>query len=287
MDTIQAHTQISFIFQQGNNISSALTARLTSDPSSGSDNELWNLLDVIHRRTSRIADDSDQKFATGKSSTTASSAFQSQMNFMRKEDVQLLRKERDNLMDKMGDFEAEILANRIKESKLQDQIMDLQQTKADLEEQLKYALSQKHELIRFRSNNDESSTSSRPNNNDTKSSSNRTFQPIPLRPQPLTKINSSTTDEPASVATTPPPFSSTPPPALKALKDELNHLGRLDGLISNPNSKLNKVRVPDSKKIAAILLESNIIELQRHLLTITIQNQVSLNFICEMPTSSA
>ena len=58
-------------------------------------------------------------------------------------------------------------------------------------------------------------------------------------------------------------------------------------LIPSPNSKLNKVRVPDSKKIAAILLESNIIELQRHLLTITIQNQVSLNFICEMPTSSA
>lgn len=257
-----------FSFQQGNNISSALTARLTSDPSSSSDNELWNLLDVIHRRTSRTADDSDQKFATGKSSTTASSAFQSQMNFMRKEDVQLLRKERDNLMDKMGDFEAEILANRIKESKLQDQIMDLQQTKVDLEEQLKYALSQKHDLIRFRSSNEESSTS-RPNNNDTKSSSNRTFQPIPLRPQPLTKINSSTTDESASVAT---------PPPLKALKDELNHLGRLDGLISNPNSKLNKVRVPDSKKIAAILLESNIIELQRHLLTITIQNQVSLSF---------
>lgn len=213
---------------------------------------------MIHRRTSRTADDSDQKFATGKSSTTASSAFQSQMNFMRKEDVQILRKERDHLMDKMGDFEAEILANRIKESKLQDQINDLHQTKADLEEQLKYALSQKHELIRY---------------NDTKSSSsNRTFQPIPLRPQPLTKSNSSTTDDSAILAAA---SEATPP--LKALKDELNHLGRLDGLISNPNSKLNKVRVPDSKKIAAILLESNIIELQRHLLTITIQNQVSLS----------
>lgn len=30
----------------------------------------------------------------------------------------------------------------------------------------------------------------------------------------------------------------------------------------------------DSKKIAAILLETNIVELQRHLLTITVQNQV-------------
>lgn len=37
-----------------------------------------------------------------------------------------------------------------------------------------------------------------------------------------------------------------------------------------------KVReIKDSKKIAAILLETNIVELQRHLLTITVQNQVS------------
>lgn len=92
---------------------------------------------------------------------------------------------------------------------------------------------------------------------------NSTFQPIPIKPQKLLKL-SSTDDSAASLAT-----------STKQLKDELNQLGRLDGLISNPKSKLNKVRVPDSKKIAAILLETNIVELQRHLLTITVQNQVS------------
>lgn len=50
-------------------------------------------------------------------------------------------------------------------------------------------------------------------------------------------------------------------------------LGRLDGLVSSPN-RCNKVRMTDSRKIAAILLETNTVELQRHLLTITIQNQV-------------
>lgn len=242
---------LSFIIlsKQGN--SSALTARLTSDPtSSSSDNELWNLLDVIHRRTSRVADEIDQKFANGKSSSSAT-AFQSQMNFMRKEDVQLLRKERDHVMDKLGDFEAELLASRIKESNLQDQIKELQQTKTDLEHQLKYALSQKHEFHRFISTDDEQQCDlNRP------VIGNRTFQPI-VRPQ---KSEDITADDLAPQ---------------KALKDELNKLGRLDGLISNPSSKLNKVRVPDSKKIAAILLETNIIELQRHLLTITVQNQVS------------
>lgn len=50
-------------------------------------------------------------------------------------------------------------------------------------------------------------------------------------------------------------------------------LGHLDGLVSSPN-RCGKVRVTDSRKIAAILLETNNVELQRHLLTITVQNQV-------------
>lgn len=66
-------------------------------------------------------------------------------------------------------------------------------------------------------------------------------------------------------------------------------LGRLDGVLLNggshnlssanapmPPTNIPKVRqLKDSKKIAAILLETNIVELQRHLLTITVQNQVS------------
>lgn len=58
------------------------------------------------------------------------------------------------------------------------------------------------------------------------------------------------------------------------VKDTSFVLGRLDGLVSSPN-RCSKVRVTDSRKIAAILLETNNVELQRHLLTITVQNQVS------------
>lgn len=57
----------------------------------------------------------------------------------------------------------------------------------------------------------------------------------------------------------------------KQLKNDFN-LGRLDGFF--PPNRSSRVRVTDSKKIAAILLETNIVELQRHLLTITVQNQV-------------
>ena len=223
-----------------------MTTRLSSDASN--DNELWNLLDVIHRRTSRLADEIDnyQKFGNQNVAVQCGSSFQSQLNFMSKENVQLLRKERDHLMDKMSDIEAEFLANRIKETKLHEQLKELQQTKVELEKQLKTAMSQ---------NNATSSPAFR--------NSNSTFQPIPIKPQ--THPDSSNGDDSAI---------SSASKTSKQLKDDLNQLGRLDGLISNPN-KLSKVRVPDSKKIAAILLETNIVELQRHLLTITVQNQVS------------
>lgn len=61
-------------------------------------------------------------------------------------------------------------------------------------------------------------------------------------------------------------------------------LGRLDGLLSNAASNIPKVRqIKDSKKIAAILLETNIVELQRHLLTITVQNQVRASLSTKTP----
>ncbi|XP_026732746.1 uncharacterized protein LOC113497401 [Trichoplusia ni] len=50
-------------------------------------------------------------------------------------------------------------------------------------------------------------------------------------------------------------------------------LGRLDVALDTP-SRPPRVATPDSKKFAAILLESNPVELQRQLLTSTVQNQV-------------
>lgn len=69
------------------------------------------------------------------------------------------------------------------------------------------------------------------------------------------------------------PSSSAAAPTIVAHQQPFQ-LGRLDGLVSSPN-RYSKVRVADSRKIAAILLETNIVELQRHLLTNTVQNQVS------------
>lgn len=65
--------------------------------------------------------------------------------------------------------------------------------------------------------------------------------------------------------------------ATETIETAVEQLGRLDGIVSNPGARTTKCRSTDSKRIAAILLESNVIELRRHLLTLTAQNQVSID----------
>lgn len=55
-------------------------------------------------------------------------------------------------------------------------------------------------------------------------------------------------------------------------------LGTLDGIVSSPSNKIKGAKgvLPDREKTAAILKETNVVELQRHLLTTTYENQVKL-----------
>lgn len=56
-------------------------------------------------------------------------------------------------------------------------------------------------------------------------------------------------------------------------------LGTLDGVVSSPSNKIRGARgvLPDRHKTAAILKETNVVELQRHLLTTSFENQASLS----------
>lgn len=55
-------------------------------------------------------------------------------------------------------------------------------------------------------------------------------------------------------------------------------LGRLDSVLDTPH-RPPRIATPDTKKFAAILLESNPVELQRQLLTSTVTNQVRFIYI--------
>lgn len=72
--------------------------------------------------------------------------FREHLERLNKEDIKQLRKERDRLLDKLAEMEAETLTGRIKAAKMNDQVEELISVKKDLEEQLKLAMAQKLDL---------------------------------------------------------------------------------------------------------------------------------------------
>ncbi|XP_055696688.1 uncharacterized protein LOC129797858 isoform X2 [Lutzomyia longipalpis] len=246
---------------QGVNVSNT-SQRMTID----SDNELWNLLDVLQKKSNRLRDEVEHLQQLEKErykTTNIPHSFQKQLDRVGKEDVQLLRKERDRLLDKLVEMEAENVFERRRSTNLEDQINSLTLAKQELEKQLTMALNQKIELnsrIKELHQQFESSKQSRGNfiRNFTISDTGMT--------NTMHKSSNYSTHHGAS-------SSGTVALANKLVRSDGMFLGRLDGLVSTPN-RLNKVRLADSKKIEAILLENNVVELQRHLLTLTVQNQV-------------
>ncbi len=118
------------------------------------EDELWNLLDVIHRKSTRLREEVDhlqklerEKFRnSGSSSTGMSAMFHSQLDRLSKDDVHVLRSERDRLLNKLSEMEAETRAGRLKVDMMHDELEALHSVKRDLEEQLKLALSQKIDI---------------------------------------------------------------------------------------------------------------------------------------------
>ncbi|XP_053667381.1 uncharacterized protein LOC128716575 [Anopheles marshallii] len=196
--------------------------------------------------------------------------------------VQILRKERDRLLDKLSEYEAEMIAGRIQTAKMQDEVEKLTLTMRDLQKQLTLANNQKQEL-----NSKLHDLANTQNVNRSASSSPET---IKVRQQPTVSQQQQTSpqllktgaryrkgsfgqdDTEASGAEPPYPMI----PGADALTDGAvigpRALGWLDGFLGAP--WVQKVRSLDSQKIAAILLETNIVGLQRHLLTVTVQNQI-------------
>uniref|UniRef100_A0A182MTD7 Uncharacterized protein n=1 Tax=Anopheles culicifacies TaxID=139723 RepID=A0A182MTD7_9DIPT len=197
--------------------------------------------------------------------------------------VQILRKERDRLLDKLSEYEAEMIAGRIQTAKMQDEVEKLTLTMRDLQKQLVLANNQKQEL-----NSKLHDLANTQNVNRSASSSPET---IKVRQQPTVSQQQQTSpqllktnvryrkgsagqqdDTDASGAELPYPIL----PGTETLTDgaviDPRALGWLDGFLGAP--WVQRVRSLDSQKIAAILLETNIVGLQRHLLTVTVQNQI-------------
>uniref|UniRef100_A0A1A9WU60 Uncharacterized protein n=1 Tax=Glossina brevipalpis TaxID=37001 RepID=A0A1A9WU60_9MUSC len=325
----------------------ALTGAIASNRLScpESDDELLNLLDVIHRKSNRLREEvehlqnyerqqlrqqtacsnsEDQldtnEGAAGMSKSSSSSAntaltpktFREHVERLNKEDIKQLRKERDRLLDKLAEMEAETLTGRIKAAKMNDQVEELINVKKELEEQLKLAMAQKLELssriqqlqqqqqsktpIRLSHSERSSqvtglcsssntvvsstiSTISQPQTDFVRSKQQNTFQPVVVDNQQQQQQTLPFSSPPGDSHRNLFPFHQSSDTAIKRNQQQpqqfsVDQLGRLDGIISAPGSRANKCRVTDSKRFAAILLETSVIELQRQLLTLTVQNQV-------------
>lgn len=215
-------------------------------------NELWNLLDVIHRKSTRLRDELEGHSSSSSRRALGSAEkgnqlqlhFQKQLSRLSKDDVQILRKERDRLLERLSDMETETITGRMKIASMQDEISGLSVSKRQLEDRLKGVLSQSREL----------------NNG--------------IRDLHAQHVSSSNGGRMAAVAVVGKADSGDNNNTVNCSKSaNCDGLGRLDGVVSSPH-RVNKVRLVDSKKIASILLETNFVELQRHLLTLTVQNQV-------------
>ncbi|KAH8242658.1 hypothetical protein KR032_000913 [Drosophila birchii] len=268
-----------------------------------SDDELLNLLDVIHRKSNRLRDEVEQlqsyerqqgdaqktggegNKGLGKDGMTPQQ-FREQVERLNREDIKQLRKERDRLLDKLAEMEAETLTGRIKAAKMSDQVEELIGVKKDLEDQLKLAMAQKLELSsrvqqlqqmqqqqsKSSSSGSQSEYSSQRNflssantvlsngGPSRQGSGNNTFQPVVVFDQPAQEAFHQSSGSDIT--------------SRKQQQQLQQPLGRLDGIVSTPGARNAKCRLTDSKRFAAILLETNVLELQRHLLTLTVQNQV-------------
>ncbi|XP_065371170.1 serine-rich adhesin for platelets isoform X2 [Calliphora vicina] len=308
----------------------ALTGAIASNRLScpESDDELLNLLDVIHRKSNRLREEVEHlqnyerqhlqpsssaerdqtdvattsaEGATGLSKSSSSSAntaltpktFREHVERLNKEDLQQLRKERDRLLDKLAEMEAETLTGRIKAAKMSEKVEELINVKRDLEEQLKLAMAQRLELnsrvqqlqqqqqlTHSKSSNSQSDFSSSPrtflsssantvlSTVSANSSRQHTFQPVVVEQQ--------TTDQQQHNHLIPFHQSTGSDNKRNSQLQQFtpDQLGRLDGIVSTPGDRNTKCRVTDSKRFAAILLETSVIELRRHLLTLTVKNQV-------------
>lgn len=285
-----------------------------------------------------------------------------------KSEVELrsLQRERDLLLDKVAEMEAETLASRARATQLQTELGCLIEAKRDLEEQLRAAVSQKSELnsrihhlhLQFVSGSKNSGTSSSgPPLSDTtarklllvsgprkpaivnqerhrgavSSQADHGRGPSPGRGQSCftpVPITSRRFSEGSTSIKSPVDKNFTSPNLSSHLQDvgtfisrqELESgvdrvesevlqtrsgedrltgavdneiprfkLGTLDGVVSSPSRIASTARgvTPDPHVVAAILQEFSAVELQRHLLTKSVENKVSPRCLVQLTHAEA
>lgn len=107
------------------------------------EDELWNLLEIIHRKGTRLKHEAEvlQNSIREQGNLSEESDYQQQaFSPYANENVQ---EDRDMLLSKLAELEAEVLAGRVHTTRLQEDLENLLTAKHDLEEQLKAVVTQR------------------------------------------------------------------------------------------------------------------------------------------------
>lgn len=202
---------------------SGFSTETNSSNKNEAEEELWNLLDVIQTKGTKLREEVDalreELWDVPRVPPRRCRSLDSLPEPVCPLDLNDLRA----IFEKLTDLEGENAASRVRTCELQEEMSALLATKEELEEQLQVVLGQKGELNRC--------------------------------VQQLLKGESQSSQE-------------------------RRPLGALDGVLTDPRrlKTLGKLSKPNRKKIEAILMEKNPVELQRHLIVSVVENQVSQNF---------
>ncbi|XP_076250357.1 javelin-like isoform X2 [Rhynchophorus ferrugineus] len=229
--------------------SASSTAPPTSTSATGTsetddtEDELWNLLDIIHRKGTRLKDEVEALQGTLRDQTPfgENANFQRALFHSSADDIRQLRQERDLLLERLAEMEAEVLAGRLHTSRLQEDLENLLSAKHDLEEQLKAIVSQRGEV-------------------------NSRIHDLHLQ-----FVTKSASEEKLKMLSGERKDSSQTQSASRTTIRRRYSGSALDNVLGD---FVPKVSVPDRNKIAAILKEQDPLVLQKHLLVSTVQNQV-------------
>ncbi|XP_046744410.1 uncharacterized protein LOC124410120 isoform X3 [Diprion similis] len=264
------------------------------------EDELWNLLDVIHRRGTRLREEVEclqgrLESAAPEELGLSDDVLEAVRKVARPDEpariddddevqVTALRREKERLIDKVTELEAETISSRARAQELQSELEALAALRNGLEDRLRAEIEAKSEILHAPGaqrivpaspppiSSPKSHGNIRSNvsafacvGSASKSHKNR-FRTRTIEKNVLANINQASYKEASR--------NADDDVLLNNSNDDTNRcrLGRLDSVLISPKD-LRRPKNVDSKKIVAILHEHSPIELQRHLITTTVHNQ--------------